>query len=463
MALVITVPLVDDPALDPVSELSDPGTEFTVASPASYATWGAMFTAADSANADTINLGPGDYEAAWGIMPTTLSISNGTAERRRVLRYVSSTPPWKRDSNDVAVIGQLSFFDDSHWIVSGLTPKSVAVVWVDGSHITFHENHWSNAGGYCVRMLGSDNTVQRTFFDTQDSQGDDAPSVHIEPSQVQSATLPSNNKILDNEIKDWNDGIGFTADKSEGIEANYIDGTIVRGNDIYLTPAKYLYENGGEYADAENAFDFKVGASDPAAPVIVANNRAWGFRFVAPSLQAGGKNANGALVTNHVYSQNLLFENNICGDSPIGWIEHQWRGELPYNPPGPSGIATPRGTILSGNVWYNIRPFSPSDISSGVYRTSTRIAVDGDRILGARSLSSKQVGLPEFGDNSVDNVTAHGLHSLGEFATYWDDGDANTYDKIILRYQRKRLSGPEWVTIEMGSARRNSKFRTGLK
>jgi hypothetical protein len=134
------------------------------------------------------------------------------------------------------------------------------------------------------------------------------------------------NAVLDNEIYDWGDAVavaGYTLDCSDpGVQ----HGTLIDGNDAYLTPAKYVDCNtgasdpNGQCACAENAFDLKADpGSDPAWWTRVTNNRAWGYRPTTEAVVCGGSGALGQAITaGTVCPTNIFIARNIVADSTIG-------------------------------------------------------------------------------------------------------------------------------------------------
>ncbi len=83
------------------------------------------------------------------------------------------------------------------------------------------------------------------------------------------------------------------------------------GNDIYLEPSRYIPDTGTTWD--ENAIDLKAGSDTPESTVI-RKNRMWGFRRNAA---AKGK-SRGELLVLQAYSRNVVVEDNIMGDAPIG-------------------------------------------------------------------------------------------------------------------------------------------------
>ena len=130
-----------------------------------------------------------------------------------------------------------------------------------------------------------------------------------------------NTKILNNEFINCNDGIQLVRRNkpSDGkyISANY-EGTIINGNDIYITNVIYtngkgLLDQNGSYAYAENAIDIKAGSDNMENPILITNNHLWGYRFSDKT--TGARNDHGSAIVIHYGVKNLNITNNIIFDS----------------------------------------------------------------------------------------------------------------------------------------------------
>ncbi len=436
----IVIPLTDSELLDPLHELETAAVESVNIRPEDFRNAEELMAAHPDAN--VYNFLPGDY-TSWGFMlfaPWSGAAKPlvGTPERRKILCFADHTVPWRRGSQ--AIFAGLSLWGCSNVIVTGLTFNGPVILERTSNNVVVHHNYFEKNPGYCVRVFGNNNKVQRNLCFRQALRDGrtaltDEPAIQISPVDVARST--HNNHILDNEIVDWNDGIVFTGNKS--LLHKPIPGTVVDGNDIHVSTDRYLYENEGVYADIENGFDFKIGSDDPNNPIIVSNNRISGFRYVAPSLISQGKGANGAAITNHFASRNILFRNNIVGDCPIGWIEHGW---LPnYN----ENLVEPRGTRFENNIWYGIQRHSPSDTIDAVMSTSVPVSVHGDKYLSCTRVAPAPN--PSWvGPNTVDEIL-HSACDVGPWQDYIDVGQYNQPSGLSILYQTNRLTGPKWQLL----------------
>jgi hypothetical protein len=135
------------------------------------------------------------------------------------------------------------------------------------------------------------------------------------------------NRILDNEVYDWGDGIALGADAPDCNYPARPHGTVIDGNDVYITDAKRVRcgpgapDPNGECACAENGIDLKPDpGSDPALWTRVTNNRLWGFRPTRPYANScGGSGSNGqAMGAGNECPGHVVVAGNVIGDTTSG-------------------------------------------------------------------------------------------------------------------------------------------------
>ncbi len=137
-------------------------------------------------------------------------------------------------------------------------------------------------------------------------------------------------KIINNEFAECDDGIQISRALFSGTRQSVdFQGTIIDSNVIYITSAIYGYT-------AENAIDVKGGTSNASNPIIVTNNKIWGYM--------GTGTADSATVF-HYTTENLKFNNNILFNNKIGFGTGS-SGDATYN----KGIV---GGEVTGNLFYN--------------------------------------------------------------------------------------------------------------
>ena len=134
------------------------------------------------------------------------------------------------------------------------------------------------------------------------------------------------NKVLDNETYDWGDGVMVSGHRDDCAEAGVQHGTLIDGNDIYLTGAKRIDcfsgapDPNGECSCAENGIDVKPEPGpDPQNWTRITNNRLWGFRPTSASVRCGGSGANGQAITaGNGCPGHVLVARNIVMDATQG-------------------------------------------------------------------------------------------------------------------------------------------------
>lgn len=435
----ISRPLVNDSRLDALPELADLSGAIEVTA-AGYANGAALLAAHPPSPGTKYLFRAGDY-TTWG----NWAIANvdGTAQGRICFLFEDTeTHPLKRTDSERALFQNIVVSYSSFLVFHGLAFKSSisnqAALTFGTNGCIWSECHHEGWDTYAMRVrIGSyGNKVQRcTFFDPLRNAGDNL-GVQLQIFDWSGDDNLHNNLVLDSEFRNCADAIQIT--DAAGIPLASADGTIAAGNDIYTTAEYYSIDDDGVRAGTENAFDLKHGSLDSDNPVIIENNRIWGLRYTDPDLAGSG--SNGAAFTNQRFSENVIFRNNIIDDCVVGVYEQPWVGG--------SGKSGARSTLLSGNVWANIKRHHPNDdAGGGVYLASNMpLTINGDRIVdcwrvaasandetnGAHTISNLVVAPDTPTDNFTDDIVA-GTNNYGE--------------KVFLRYQRRRFSGPEWVEV----------------
>ncbi|RIK92430.1 MAG: hypothetical protein DCC71_24490 [Proteobacteria bacterium] len=308
---------------------------------------------------------PGDYRS-YGNRDLRVS---GTQSARRFLRFDTpdgSVPAIKRS--------QQAFFESirvlgNWWVVQGLAiqPRNSETSWfltiyggdhnvVDGNLIDGRD-HWNGPHQVAVVVRGlygdpgNYNTVQRNVIRNGDRSHNANDYTGVQISMGWEPGEDNNwNKVLDNEIYDWGDGISVSGVSSSCNEAGHQHGTIIDGNDVYLTSAKRVNcatgandPNGG-CACAENGIDVKANPSgDAGSWTQITNNRVWGFRPTTTAATCGGSGATGQAITAGSHCpRNVFIARNIASESVIGIA------------------AAGSSWIVAGNLIHNIRAYDSS-------------------------------------------------------------------------------------------------------
>lgn len=309
---------------------------------------------------------PGDYRGAGALVLT----ASGSSGSRRFLRLQGPDPlPHAVHQVQRARFESIQI-QGSWWVIQGLTvqpldPETSWLVAIQGGDRNILDGNLVDASavfnmvaqtGILIASLQSNpatyNSVQRNVVRSgnQSRRPIDYAGIAVSIS-VDAGGNNDFNEIVDNEIFDWGDGVALTA----GSNCSYAGrprGTLIDGNDIYITPAKRadcatgLPDPAGDCSCAENGIDVKP---DPGTSTSywtrITNNRLWGFRPTA-AVSCGGSGANGQAITaGNGCAGHVFVAGNVIQDSTIGIT-----------------LLGSRWTVV-GNLFEGIRV--PQDLDSG--------------------------------------------------------------------------------------------------
>lgn len=368
---------------------------------------------------------PGDYRAA-GVLSLRAS---GTQQERRFLRF----DPHDGKRNAVqraerALFESIRIVRGSWWVIQGLTiqPRDGITSWfvsiVAGDHNILDGNlidgieHVAQAptpSAVIVKGYKGDpatfNTLQANVVRNGDQSRQPGDYIGI---AVFSGDTPGEdndfNKILDNEIYDWGDGIQLSG-AGDCSDPGVQRGTVIDGNDIYITGAKRIDcgtgapNPAGECACAENAIDVKSrGGPDVDLWTRITDNRTWGFRPTSATANCGGSGANGQALAagNHcaghvLVARNTILDSNqgitVAGSSWIvaGNLIHDTRtsGSAPSFGGGTRAIlpmTTASGVVITFNTVVNVD--SAYDDQSANTATRCNAVIDEEAPIGSGGL-----------------------------------------------------------------------------
>jgi hypothetical protein len=420
---------------------------------------------------------PGDYRARGQLLLN----ASGTPESPRFLRFHADDGVANASHRSEQAIFEAIRVLGSWWVIQGLTVQPLAPTtgWFfssyGGDHNLFDGNfgdgsqQWNTHANVGVMLAGFEgdpathNTVQRNLLRHGNRSKLDADFTGV---QVAAANNPGEdndyNKVLDNEIVDWGDGVSvgrYTTDCSEpGVQ----HGTIVDGNDIYLTEAKRIdcdtgaANPNGECACAENGIDVKASPGPLAEHwTRLTRNRIWGHRPTSRTIACGGSGSNGQGITaGNTCAAWVLVAQNVVLDTTTG-----------VNPGG-------HDWIIVGNLLHEIRAVTGFEhMSKGINASTaaqsldiqfnTMVGVDTSYDDGAVDVDTRcnavvdDVGMMGFGmPRGANHVTslnflyrASPLNFLGadnpQFATPEESAGGE------LCFWRKRWTAPERVCIPL--------------
>ncbi|MDJ0788042.1 MAG: hypothetical protein QNK05_14630 [Myxococcota bacterium] len=286
---------------------------------------------------------PGNYRRQLHVRIS----SSGTRNARRYLRVNEPFPaPVAWDQKRRAVLHGIELNRASWWVIEGLTIQPV-----DRQNLAYlvglnSSSHNVLEGNYLDARHQPNHTIQRGV--KIGANRNEAPSTHnfIQRNVIRGGNKSrlavdytgvsvvyedfpggsnSFNKILDNEIYDWGDGVQVSAHSSDcNASGSVAKGTLIDGNDIYVRKAKYVdCDTGapdprGGCSCAENGIDIKTpGGSKTTEWTRITNNRLWGFRpTLRKVVSCGGSGARGtAINAGNDCAAHVFVANNVISDA----------------------------------------------------------------------------------------------------------------------------------------------------
>jgi hypothetical protein len=413
---------------------------------------------------------PGDYRSAG----TLLLVTSGTAADRRSLRFHASDGLRNAVQRPERALFQALRIRGSWWVVQGITvqPGSGAAPWfigieggdhnvidgnlVDGSE---HPNQRSEKGILVKDLDGdpaTDNAIQRNVVRSGNASRlpVDYSGIAIAASSVTGADN-DRNRVLDNEVYDWGDGIALIGGASDCNFPALPHGTVIDGNDVYLTGAKRIDcatgapDPQGDCACAENGIDVKPDPGpDPAGWTRITTNRLWGFRPTPEPSTCGGSSSNGQAITaGNACPGHLLVAHNIITDSTKG--------------------ITPSGSswIIASNLFHDLRSAILTQSNA------SELEIQFNTIVGVQTAYDDMSTHTDTRCNVViDNLAFAGQggpRGTGHETEYnflydspianFDGGTNQAFTtaaesrSVEFCYWRKRWTGPELVCVPFGA------------
>jgi hypothetical protein len=431
---------------------------------------------------------PGDYRAA-GLLRITAS---GTQQDRRFLRFDPRDGKRNAVQRSERALFESLLIRGSWWVIQGLTiqPHDGMTDWfvtiyggdhniLDGNLIDGieHVPQLPTQNAVIVNSYLGDpatfNTLQANVV-RNGNQG--RRPGDYEGIDVVWGNSPGGdndfNKVLDNEVYDWGSGIAVEALAADCNDPGSPHGTVIDGNDVYITGAKRIdCDTGapnptGECACAEEGISVKSRAgADADLWTRITGNRTWGFRPTSPTANCGGSGANGQAITagNHC-PEHVLVARNIILDSTQG--------------------ITVGGSswIIAGNLIHDTRIAGPPGllgslaISPTAYATDVQIefntVVDVDFSYDDMSANTDTRCNAVINDHNTDNMGTGGIRganhstaynflyaaSAGNFLGNTNEVYATAVESGNTEYcfWRKRWTSPERVCIPFASSTASS-------
>ncbi len=281
---------------------------------------------------------PGEYVKDYSETPSPIKITqSGTANQPRYLILDNGNnlhPGTLFHQNKQSLMANIRLFFDNadYWIVDRMSTweqphkYSLPIKMNSSSHNIFNRYFTDNVGGSISLYDGSESNIfQNSRFQNMSQQGLFYDRVCIAFSDRTRDSINvkiRNNKILNNEFVNCNDGIQLVRQSRTSSPLDY-SGTLIDHNDISINSAIYTDCTGqlnpqGTCAYAENAIDIKSGAEDSNNPVIISNNKMWGFRKSDSTGEENYIDDPGTAMALHYGSKNVNIINNLIFDSARG-------------------------------------------------------------------------------------------------------------------------------------------------
>ncbi len=280
-------------------------------------------TALDDPAARIFCVHPGDYRAA-GVLELTASGSE-TAPRMLVLydpeRAGESTHPVRLDVDRRATFAGFRIQGARYWILERLAfdlefARTNTLVDGAGHNVVDRAliEHYGGSG-FSVEDGCHDNTLQNSVVREGPRYVGDRIAVILHANGAGRVTT-LRTRIVNNEIYNGTDAIQLHRFDTGGSHSDFA-GTIIENNDLYADETAQVPcpTGGGTCGLFENGLDIKSGSDDPLSPVIVRNNRVWGWRRTDP---ASGSDSWGTAILVHNESQYVLVQSNTVFDSSRG-------------------------------------------------------------------------------------------------------------------------------------------------
>ncbi len=325
----------DSPRLE---VLPDPGACDVVITPANAAT---TLGQLNDASRRVFCVSAGDYRSAGKLLLT----ASGTSSSRRFLRFHASPAAHQKAFRRTqrAIFESIQLVQASWWVIQGIVvepqdPATVFLMKIDGGdrnvldgNLVDASKQWNETRnvGVAIASWQNDpatyNSVQANVVrgGNRSRHPVDYAGVSVSAS-VYAGANNDFNKVLDNEIYDWGDGIQLSGD-TDCSNPGRPRGTWIEGNDIYISAAKRADcatgapDPNGECSCSENGIDLKVDpGSDARYWTRITSNRLWGFRPTADA-SCGGSGANGqAINAGNECPGHVLVASNILLDTTTG-------------------------------------------------------------------------------------------------------------------------------------------------
>jgi len=295
-----------------------------------------------------------------------LTASGNKNNRRTMSLYNGNDTHPAALSDDMVADVKIGLNNASYWLFDRISSidsvnlnQAISINGLSSNNIfnRFLISNFNN--GIELSASGDNNIIQNSSFRNMNLYAPDGVAIVLTyGSNKETMYSIKNTKIINNEFYNCNDSIQLARrnrpSDGEYQDANY-EGTIIDNNIMYIDSAIYTDGKGnlnanGFFALAENAIDIKAGSENLNNPVMITNNKIWGYRK-SDNLMNGARSDHGAAIVIHFGTKNIKIQNNIIFDSAqaiVSGAKDRFNFSLGYSE-------------ITGNIFYNVGSFIETD------------------------------------------------------------------------------------------------------
>ncbi len=357
---------------------------------------------------------PGNYSHAGNSGGRVILKTSGSASKKRyiLLHNGNNTHPGKLSKNRLAKVGFL-LKNTSNWVIDRMayweSPGILNPIVLENSDNNIVNRYFMSNVGTGISILdGSDNNIIQNCRIQRNkiSIRRDSAAIGITTHSRRSVRIV-NNKILSNEIYNFVDG--FQTTRRSGNSRLSFEGTIIDNNHFYIdnkiyTDGKGHHKANGQFAYAENAIDLKVGSENANKPVIVSNNKMWGYR--ESDRTRSQLSDPGAAMPIHYNVKNTVIQDNVLFDSTVG-----------MNISDPYSGYSMQNSVIKNNIFYKIKEQAFYISHSSKIKFDGNLFKDVSKDFKKFVVFDKQLKNISFVNNTILDAHNKTAHLIGHVAT----------------------------------------------
>ncbi len=354
--------------------------------------------------------------------------ASGTKNSRRTLSLYNKNNlhPAALPDSQVADV-RLYFKGASYWTLDRMAVLNTALSYAlkfyeKATHNIINRLHIKHyIYGIVINPFCHHNTIQNSYMNHMTHAGrmSDDVAIALASSNVV-GTRTQGTKIINNDIRNANDGIQLVV--SAALRANEVayPGTVIDSNRIWMDGEVYTkgnyaaegYESNGEYMIGENALDLKTGSDDPTQPVVITNNIMWGYQRVDTTANSSYSGGSGQAIVVHYGVYHTKINNNI--------VTHSQRA---------LGIAD----LEEGGPAYSARNF---EIRNNIFHKLNTVNPEDDRTYGVFVYNSKEVVIAH---NTFVDIALNS-QGKGYFFNYNNTTESPFTENVVINASGTRSS-----------------------